>query len=145
MILGFLCGISLIKRVSTKFLGEFQHLGVFQRLKNFIRIYLGIGVSLLLIVGGIVVLMNGDGSTSPCPACSVISCIEFPPWLSPNNRWWHCDDCSAVSAVVSTPTFEMTMTCPSGWNVTVPLHDEYLNVDFLKKNLISICRDFCLN
>jgi membrane associated rhomboid family serine protease len=144
MVLGFLCGISTIKRVSTNFLGEFQQWGFFQRTKQLFRIYFGLVLSLFAIIGGIVLLMNGDGVTSPCPGCSVISCVEFPPWVSYNNRWWHCDDCSTVTAVVSMTSLQMNMTCPSGQNVTFPLHDDYMNVDFLKKNLVSVCRNVCL-
>ena len=49
---------------------------------TFLSRFFGVIVSFVLMVIAIIVLFNGDGLTTPCQSCSVLSCVSFPPWAS---------------------------------------------------------------
>jgi len=89
--------------------------------------------------------MQGDGATTPCPNCTWLSCVTFPPWEDNNNKWWYCDDCGLVSAdIVQQPSLHLELDCPKGDIVTVDLTEEDdVSKDVLQKKLPYFCRQYC--
>jgi hypothetical protein len=144
MIYGFLCGLSTIERLSADFFGiddDFM-----SRAKQLLMRYLGLLVAFVAIISTLIVLLKGDGVTTPCPKCTYLSCVPFPPWEDESQKWWYCDDCGRVTAdIVIEPTPHLDMFCPGG-----PLANVYLTVEEindrvqLKKNLAGLCRTYCL-
>jgi hypothetical protein len=133
MVYGFLCGLSTIERLSADFFGLDD--GLVNRAKHLLIRSFGLIVTFLCIITTLVVLLNGDGSTTPCPNCTWLSCVPFPPWESASEKWWYCDDCGQVTAdIVVEPTLQ----------ATVDLSDENsLDRDGIKKNLAAYCRMYC--
>jgi hypothetical protein len=143
MMYGFLCGISAMGRLSTDFFGLEE--GMMTRTKHFIFRFSGIIISVAAIIATLVILLQGDGETDPCPGCTWLSCVPFPPWAEDNDKWWYCDDCNRVTAdIVMKPELHLNLQCPSGGVAYVDLADQN-SVDrvSLEKKLPSFCRDFC--
>lgn len=143
MIYGFLCGMSTMERLSSDFFGMEE--GCASRAKHFVLRFFGIILTVVSIVGTLVVLMQLDGTTTPCPACTWISCVPFPPWAPSDGKWWYCDDCGRVTAdVVTEPTLHLDLDCPAGNVVTVDLTDEDdVSRTVLRKKLPTYCREYC--
>jgi hypothetical protein len=49
---------------------------------TFLSRFFGVIVSCILMIVALVILFQGDGMTTPCDSCSVLSCVAFPPWAS---------------------------------------------------------------
>lgn len=142
MVIGFLCGLSTMERLSSEFFGVEQ--SFLSRTKEIVVKYFGLIVSVILIIVAAIVLSEGDGQTTPCPDCTWLSCVPFPPWEGPQNKWWYCDDCGRVVAdIVPTPNLHLEMQCPDGTSVAVALDPgEAANRSELEKNLPSYCREY---
>ena len=148
MIFGFLCGLSTMERVSSDFFGENERLVWSHAREIFVRFF-GLIVSIASIMAATIILLEGDGVTNPCSACSALSCIPFPPWADQTNKWWYCDDCGTVTADArvnpSTGVFhQLDMTCPDGSIQNIELDFEP-NTDkaSLESKLPSFCREHC--
>lgn len=143
MLYGFLCGISTMERLPTDFFGMEEAWTT--KTKHFCMRFFGLIVSLVSIIATLVVLLNGDGETTPCRNCTWLSCVPFPPWAPDTKKWWYCDDCGRVTAeIVTTPNLHLDLDCPSGEIVTVDLSDEPdVSRGYLQKKLPSYCREFC--
>ena len=143
MVLGFLCGISTMERLSSDFFGVEQ--SCVSRAKQVVIRFFGIIVSVLGILIATIVLFNGDGGTTPCPKCTWLSCVPFPPWKGPQDKWWYCDDCGRVVAeIISSPSLHLQMECPDGTSVPVALDlVGDIDRDKLEKKLPSYCREYC--
>ena len=140
MVYGFLCGLSTIRRLSTDFFGIES--GWAARVKQFAVHFCGIIISLTLIITTLIVLFKGDATQTPCPGCTWLSCVPFPPWET--NKWWYCDACGHVTAtIVSNPTFHIELNCPSGVTAIVDLNNNKVDRNNLVKHLPSYCREFC--
>mmetsp|Transcript_27808 Transcript_27808/g.55687 ORF Transcript_27808/g.55687 Transcript_27808/m.55687 type:complete len:368 (-) Transcript_27808:97-1200(-) len=85
---GFLCGFSTMDRLPVEFFGVKQT--SCGRFRQYINRTVGLVVSAGAIMASTTVLLEGDGINSPCPRCSIVSCIPFPPWRDENNKWWYC-------------------------------------------------------
>jgi hypothetical protein len=144
MIYGFLCGLSTIELLSADFFGIDN--GFMSRVKQLLMRYLGLLVTFVAIVSTLIILLNSDGVSTPCPKCTWISCVPFPPWEDETNKWWYCDDCGRVTAnVVDQPVPHLDLFCPRGSVMKVDLStDELSDREQLKKNLATICRSNCL-
>jgi hypothetical protein len=94
-VLGFICASTMLSEVdiagtkNNRF--RPRAVGVFSR-------FFGLLVCCVCIVAASVILFHGDGVTSPCKSCGVISCVSFPPWNDYDDRWYYCDDCGSVVA-----------------------------------------------
>lgn len=142
MIYGFLCGLSTIERLSADFFGLDD--GLVNRAKHLLVRSFGLIVTFICIIATLIVLLNGDGTTTPCPNCTWLSCVPFPPWESASEKWWYCDDCGQVTAeIVTEPTLHLDLYCPSGLTATVDLSDDPLDRNELQKNLAAYCRQYC--
>jgi hypothetical protein len=142
MLYGFLCGLSTIERLSADFFGMEE--GFTAQAKHVCLRCLGLIVTIVSIITTLVVLLNGDATKTPCPECTWLSCVPFPPWASNSNKWWYCDDCGRVTAVIKEqPTLHLQLDCPSGVIETVELDSENFNHDTVKKNLSTYCREIC--
>lgn len=115
------------------------------RAKHVLMRSLGLLVTLLAIITTLIVLLNSDGVTTPCPSCTWLSCVPFPPWENESNKWWYCDDCGRVTAdIIVEPSIHLDLYCPSGSMATVDLSDQLtIDRDELKKNLATFCRMYC--
>lgn len=144
MIYGFLCGISTIERLSVDFFGMEETW--FARAKHFVLRFFGIIVSLVTIIITLIVLMQGDGETTPCPNCTWLSCVTFPPWEGETSKWWYCDDCGTVTAdTVQTPYLHLNLDCPDGTVVSIDLtNEDDVSKAVLQRRLPTYCRAFCL-
>ena len=115
---------------------------------HFVRFF-GIIVTFFVMVTSFLILMGGDGETSPCNACKAISCVPFPPWNGPTDKWWYCDDCAVVSADArvnsETNTFDqLTLNCPRGDLFTMELDAGIeSDRDWLEGQLPNWCRLHC--
>jgi hypothetical protein len=143
MVFGFLCGLSTIQRLSVDFFGMEESL--MTQTKHFVVRFFGIIVTVVMIAITLVILLNGDGETTPCPGCTWLSCVPFPPWEGDNDKWWYCDDCGRVTAeLVSSPELHLELECPNGNFATVDLSGLMsINRDKLQRKLPSYCRHYC--
>uniref|UniRef100_A0A6V2QST7 rhomboid protease n=2 Tax=Ditylum brightwellii TaxID=49249 RepID=A0A6V2QST7_9STRA len=149
MLYGFLCGLSTMERLSSDFFGIPTNLVT--RLRNVLCRFMGLILSVVLIMVTTALLVESDGMTSPCPNCRYASCVKFPPWNADDNKWWYCDDCTTVTA--SLPTSEstgfiesITLTCPDGALEFIDLSDEEItDREFLSRQLPNYCREYCSN
>lgn len=147
MIYGFLCGLSTMKLVSLRFFGEKKQCG--HNAKLFFFRFFGLLVSMAGIIASSIVLFSGDGKTNPCPSCNVMSCIPFPPWNGPNEKWWYCDDCAQATAegTLNTATgkfIEMDLTCPDRSIVYVKVDESWPQDELgLETMLPALCRERC--
>ena len=92
MIFGFLCGLSTMERVYADFLGGVEKRNCWTATKKIFLRFFGIIVSVAGIMIGMALLFEGDGVTTPCESCKVLSCVSFPPWKNNDSKWWYCDD-----------------------------------------------------
>jgi membrane associated rhomboid family serine protease len=143
MMYGFFCGMSTMGRLSTDFFGLEE--GMLPRTKHFIARFFGVIISVAAIIATLVILLNGDGETDPCPACTWLSCVPFPPWEADNSKWWYCDDCNRVTAdIVVEPELHLDLYCPNGNMAYIDLTGENsVGRDSLEKKLPSFCREYC--
>ena len=143
LVYGFLCGVSTMERLSTDFFGLEEAWTT--RAKHFVLRFFGIILSLTSIIITLVVLLQSDGESSPCPNCFWISCVPFPPWRDDDSKWWYCDDCGKVTAdLVQDPQPHLDLYCPAGGTMSVDLSNTTdLSRTTLQKKLPSYCREFC--
>jgi hypothetical protein len=134
-----------MERLSHDFFGIDQ--GCISRTKHIIVRFFGLIISIISILVAIIILLEGDGQTTPCPDCTWLSCVPFPPWNDYSNRWWYCDDCGRVTAdIVTDPSLHLSMYCPDGTNVPVELDaNATLNRGELEHQLPDYCREYCPN
>lgn len=142
MMYGLLCGLSTMERLSDSFFGMEED--CFTRVRQIVTRFLGLIISIILIITTTVILLQGDGETAPCPNCMWLSCVPFPPWNSQGDKWWYCDDCGRVSAeIVESPSLHLQLDCPGGTSVAVGLETEEVNREEIEDDLPGYCRDFC--
>lgn len=150
MVYGFLCGLGTIQLVSPKFFQKdnLKSPSCFARSKRIFFRFFGLLVSLAGIAVSSYFLMSGDGETNPCTSCTYMSCIAFPPWTSPNNKWWYCDDCARATA---TGTLEngifasLNVTCPNGKHEVLQVDESWPQDELgLEGMLPMLCREHCL-
>jgi len=115
--------------------------------KQFVVRFFGIIISIACIVTTLILLLQGDATTKPCPGCTWLSCVPFPPWETNDNKWWYCDDCGRVTAEfgVALP-LHLELQCPNGGTAIVNLDEENasdVDNDQLKKDLLDYCREYC--
>jgi hypothetical protein len=132
-----------MERLPSDFFGMEE--GFFVQAKQIIIRFLGLIVSVILIIITAIILLNGDGQTAPCPNCVWLSCVPFPPWESYGDKWWYCDDCGRVSAeIVETPNLHLQLNCPDGTSVSVGLEEDGgIDREKLEDELPSYCREYC--
>lgn len=140
---GFLCGLSTINKLSTDFFGVEE--GWLTQAKHFCIRFIGLIISVCALVATLVVLLQGDGETNPCPNCAWLSCVPFPPWASDADKWWHCDDCGRVTAeIVAQPYLHLELDCPRNtWIAEVNLTRSELDRERLEQQLPTYCRQLC--
>jgi hypothetical protein len=142
MFYGFLIGLSTIERLSAVFFGieeEFM-----AQAKHVCFRFFGLIVTIIFIVTTLIILMNGDPGKTPCPGCTWLSCVPFPPWEDNSDKWWYCDECGRVSAeIITYPTLRLEMPCPSGVMATIELDEENYDRDRVEKDLPNYCRKYC--
>jgi len=141
MVIGLLCGLSTMERLPSDFFGMEE--SCWSQAKQLIFRFLGLIISVIVIIVSAIILLRGDGETTPCPSCTWLSCVPFPP--TSNTKWWYCDDCGRVTAeIIQNPTLHLQLDCPGGTNVAVGLDtDESLDRKELEEELPSYCREFC--
>ena len=144
MVYGFLCGLSTIERLSADFFGMED--GFMNNAKHFVIRFFGFILAVTSILATIIILLHGDATGTPCPGCTWLSCVPFPPWADNDEKWWYCDDCDRVSAnIVVQPSLHLEVNCPSGAIAIVELDpdESKFDRDEVKKNLPTYCREFC--
>ena len=112
--------------------------------------FIGAFLAVLGLLASSVVLFKGDGQTSPCPACQMLSCVEFPPWKDDLSKWWYCDDCGQASADArvdeDTGMYDMLkLYCPDGSVVEFEFSEDEITSDSNKVQsmLPYYCRMKC--
>lgn len=147
MVYGFLCGLSTIERLSTDFFGIAK--SKCERARNVIVRFAGLILSVILIMITTAVLVDSNGTGSPCINCRYISCVPFPPWANEDNKWWYCDDCARVTAdakLDSRGYYSLAMSCPDGVIENIDLSDTAVtDRQWIRKQLPDICRKNCDN
>jgi len=149
MIFGILVGFSFIERISKEFFGAAS--GFFSRMKRVCARFFGLILCAATIMITIVVLAESDGISTPCPQCRYFSCLPFPFWKSPDERWWNCDDCGLVTAdarkeSASGKFVELILTCPDQQVKFVDISEESIfDENELSENLSLYCRKNCEN
>lgn len=150
MLYGFLCGLGTIQLVAPKFFQKdsADSPSCCSKSKHFFFRFFGLIVSLSGIVVSSLVLMTGDGETNPCPSCTYMSCIAFPPWTGQGDKWWYCDDCARTTA---TGTMEngifssLNVTCPNGKHEVLMVAESWPQDELgLEGMLPMLCREHCL-
>ena len=114
--------------------------------KHFVIRFFGLIITLASIIATIIILLKGDATGTPCPGCTWLSCVPFPPWEDNDSKWWYCDDCDRVTAdVVAQPSLHLELDCPSGASATVELDpdESKFDRDAVKKKLPDYCRELC--
>jgi hypothetical protein len=167
MVIGLLCGLSTMERLPSDFFGMEE--SCLSQTKQIIVRFLGLIISIIgskysekvpistassshktmfsptthVVIVTAIILLEGDGRTTPCPSCTWLSCVPFPP--TSTEKWWYCDDCGRVTAeIVQSPSLHLQLDCPGGTNVAVGLDsEEALDRQELEKELPSYCREFC--
>ncbi|CAJ1947677.1 unnamed protein product [Cylindrotheca closterium] len=139
--IGLLCGLSTMERLPSDFFGMEE--SFWSKAKQIVFRFLGLIVSVIGIIVSATILLRGDGETTPCPSCTWLSCVPFPP--TSNQKWWYCDDCGRVTAeIIQNPTLHLQLDCPGGTNVAIGLDaDQPLDRKELEEQLPSYCREFC--
>jgi hypothetical protein len=146
MAFGLLCGLSTMERLPTSFFGMEE--GCWSQAKQILIRFFGLIISIISIIIAAVILLNGDGETSPCPDCTWLSCVSLPPWGEEGNKWWYCDDCGRVTAeIVHGSDLHLQLKCPNGSYARVSLDSDGNDPDRheLEKRLPSYCRDLCVD
>ena len=142
MAYGFLCGLSTIERLSKDFFGLEETWAI--QAKNLFMRFFGTMVSVVCLIATLIVLLHGDGETTPCPNCTWLSCVPFPPWQNDRKKWWYCDDCGTITAeIVNAPFLHLELDCPGGSIGIVNITESELDRESLEKKLPSYCREFC--
>ena len=143
MAFGLLTALSTMERLPTSFFGMEE--GCLSQVKQILVRFFGLIVSVISIIIAAIILLNGDGETTPCPDCTWLSCVPFPPWEEKSNKWWYCDDCATVTAeIVQRPYRHLELDCPGGSLATVNLTlAELADRKQLQKELPSYCREYC--
>lgn len=143
---GFCCGISTIERLAVGFFGISTE--KCSQLGHTIMRSFGLIISVIVIMVTTIVLVQMDGTTSPCPGCRYISCIPFPPNAS--EKWWYCDDCETVTADLfrdgdgSGLYEQINIHCPNGDVEEVEIAvDGIYDKEDLRRALPSYCRAHC--
>jgi hypothetical protein len=112
------------------------------------KVYLGPIISIILVLVATIYLFNGDGKSSPCNLCGLLSCISFPPGVSKEKQWWHCDACGQVSAygtvdTISDQYISLQLQCPSGSTVDISVEDYHMDRSVVENKLVEMCRQSC--
>ena len=143
MMYGFLCGISTMERLSTDFFGMEEPWTT--KAKHFFFRFFGLILSFVVMVITLVFLLHSNGETTPCPGCSWLSCVPFPPWAPADRKWWYCDDCGTVTAdIITQPSLHLKLYCPGGPPAIIELtNSTSLSREILQKKLPTYCREFC--
>jgi hypothetical protein len=143
MVYGFLCGVSTMERLSSDFFGMEE--GWMIRTKRFVIRFFGIILSVVSLIISLLLLLNMDPTSNPCPGCTWLSCVPFPPWEGDATKWWYCDDCATVTAeIVQFPFNHLELECPGGYSATVNLTSaELANRKQLQRDLPDFCRSIC--
>ena len=143
MAYGLLCGMCTIQRLSADFFGVTDE-GWKGQAKQIITRFCGIIISLVSIITTLVVLFQGDPSKTPCPECTWLSCVPFPPWEKYDQKWWYCDECGRVTAdVVSKPSLHLAVDCPSGVIAYIDLNESNYDRNRVQQKLPQYCREYC--
>ena len=141
MAIGFLCGISTMERLSSDFFGIDQT--CFTKTKQIMIRFFGLIISIIGIIVAAIILLRGDGATTPCPSCTWMTCVPFPPWKDYGDRWWYCDDCGRVTAdIITYPSPHLAIDCPDGTSVPVEIAADF-DRDALERDLPDYCRQYC--
>lgn len=148
MAFGLLTALSTMERLPTSFFGMEE--GCLSQVKQILVRFFGLIVSVISIIIAAIILLNGDGETTPCPDCTWLSCVPFPPWEEKSSKWWYCDDCGRVTAEIEHGSdLHLRLKCPDGTAARVSLSSGEegggLDRHELEKRLPSYCRDLCLN
>lgn len=145
-VLGFICASTMLGQVNIE--GEESRF----RSRAFLLFsrFFGLIVCLICIFASIVILFHGDGTTSPCESCRVLSCVSFPPWADYDKKWWYCDDCGGVEAFgqrdeETNEYVSLEMECPRGNTIIFSLDGLENDKESLQRNLPAFCRDKCFN
>jgi len=147
LIIGFLCGLSTMERLSKAFFGVEAHW--FSRFQVIFMRFLGMIMSVILILVSVIILYNGDGNHTSCRGCRYVSCVPFPFWVPQDKRWWYCDDCHMVTADArqhkETGYYSsLNLTCPDGEIEYVDLSGQQISDKvWLRKRLPKYCREHC--
>ena len=143
MAIGLLCGLSTMERLSSDFFGMEE--SCWSQTKQIVFRFLGLIIGIICVVITAVILLEGDGQSNPCPSCTWLSCVPFPPWESQSDKWWYCDDCGRVTAeIIQSPSLHLQLDCPDGTNVSVGLNsEEGVDREKLERELPAYCREFC--
>lgn len=143
---GLFSGISTIERLAVGFFGISTE--KCSQLGHTTMRFFGIIVSIIAIMVTTVVLVQMDGTTSPCPGCRYISCVPFPP--NAVDKWWYCDDCDTVTADLfragdgSGMYEQINVHCPNGAVEEIVISEDGIDdKDVLQKALPGYCRAHC--
>jgi len=146
LIYGFLCGLSTIERLEEGFFGIDSD--AWTKIRNTVIRFIGLIISVVLLMTSTAILAKSDGGGSPCSACRYLSCIPFPPWSE--DKFWYCDDCDQVTAdakksnAFSNYFDSLDMTCPDGEIKEIDIfEDKISNRDAIRKQLPNYCRTNC--
>jgi len=140
MAYGFLCGLSTMQRLSMDFFGVEDTM--FKQAKHCVVRFFGIIVSIMSLVATLMVLLNMDSDSTPCPECTWLSCVPFPPWEDETNKWWYCDDCNSVTAsIINQPYASLEVDCPGGDLALINITGS-MDREALQRNLPSYCREY---
>jgi hypothetical protein len=143
MLLGLLCGLSTMEKLPSDFFGMDESWWAWA--KQLCVRFLGLILSIIGIIIALILLLGGDGTTTPCPSCSWLSCVPFPPWEDQASKWWYCDQCGTVTAeIIQEPSVHLQIDCPGGVSVSVGLENgEEDDRSSLEEALPAYCRQFC--
>jgi membrane associated rhomboid family serine protease len=147
LVYGLLCGFSMIEPLAVGFFGV--HTSPLGKLRKIIVRFMGLILSVFLIVITTIVLATSDVGENPCQGCRYISCVPFPWWKNTDERWWSCDDCPFVEGTLYNTNGDMfydrvDLVCPNDVIEQIDVSSENLSSrDEISKRLPSYCRARC--
>eukprot|EP00591_Stephanopyxis_turris_P000729 CAMPEP_0195512010 /NCGR_PEP_ID=MMETSP0794_2-20130614/4131_1 /TAXON_ID=515487 /ORGANISM="Stephanopyxis turris, Strain CCMP 815" /LENGTH=339 /DNA_ID=CAMNT_0040639723 /DNA_START=162 /DNA_END=1182 /DNA_ORIENTATION=- len=151
LVFGFLCGLTTMKRLSMDFFGVNP-----SKKKTFATNFscsrfFGLMMSVTGIMVTTIILLQGDGETSPCSSCRYLSCAPMPPWKGEFEKWWYCDECDAVDAVAKFNYEqhvydEVDLDCPNDIAVRINiLEDAFTDMNSIQEKLPPIAANTARN
>ncbi len=151
-VLGVLCASTMLNVINLFGLSIYHDHNQPASLRNtFSSRYFGLIISIICMIVASIFLFKGDGTTSPCESCGILSCVSFPPWNNYDNRWWYCDDCGEVRGLgkIDDKTGEyyaIELLCPDGNSITFSLGEDVdKSHESLEAQLPMFCRKMCMN
>lgn len=143
LVYGVCCAFSTMEPMDVRFFGVNSN--AWEKIRLIVVRFLGLMVSLFLIMATSIWLATSPPGETPCPGCRYISCVPFPFFRK--DKWWYCDDCDLVSGRPiqrDNIYVSVELLCPGDIIETIDISDQGLmDLETVQRNFPSYCREYC--